>query len=127
VSEQAKIYELPKERLEQIRLSSVEQRELTEDELRGRYSKNRRPWDRKGGGDCPYKIDANDKVVRGYKDLGAKPSLIDRLMPNWLRYGLVFAAVAFVAAAIDLYIISLTPFVVAGLAVIAVRRMEGRA
>lgn len=49
------------------------------------------------------------------------------MIPNWLRYGLVFAAVAFVAAAVDLYIISLTPFVIAGLAVIAVRRMEGRA
>ena len=47
------------------------------------------------------------------------------MMPAWLRYGLIFAAVAFVASAIDLYIISLTPFVVAGLAVIAVRRMEG--
>ena len=47
------------------------------------------------------------------------------MMPAWLRYGLIFAAVAFAAAAVDLYIISLTPFVVAGLAVIAVRRMEG--
>jgi hypothetical protein len=46
-------------------------------------------------------------------------------MPAWLRYGLVFAAVAFVAAAVDLYIISLSPFVIAGLAVWGVRRMEG--
>ena len=45
--------------------------------------------------------------------------------PKWLRYSLIFAAVAFAAAAVDLYIISLTPFVVAGLAVMAVRRMEG--
>jgi len=83
----AKIYEFPKERLEQIRLSSVEQRELTEDELRARYSKKRRPWDKKWGGDCPYEVNANDKIVRGYKDLGAKPSRIDRLTPYILIIG----------------------------------------
>ena len=49
------------------------------------------------------------------------------MMPAWLRYGLIFAAVAFVSAAVDLYIISLTPFVIAGLAVWGFRRMEGRA
>ena len=47
------------------------------------------------------------------------------MMPAWLRYGLIFAAVAFAAAAVDLYIISLAPFVVAGLAVWGLMRLEG--
>ena len=47
------------------------------------------------------------------------------MMPAWLRYGLIFAAVAFVAAAIDLYVISLTPFVVGAMAVWLVKKLEG--
>jgi len=47
------------------------------------------------------------------------------MMPAWLRYSLIFAAVAFVASAIDLYIISLSGFILGGLAVWAVRRREG--
>jgi len=53
--------------------------------------------------------------------------MMDKPIPNWLRYSLIFASVAFVAAVIDLYVISLTPFVIAGLAVWGFRRMEGRA
>ena len=52
---------------------------------------------------------------------------MDKPIPEWLQSGLVFAGTAFVAAVIDLYVISLTPFVIAGLAVWGFRRMEGRA
>ena len=75
------------EEYEEIRLSSFEQEELTADQVRARFNQKRRPWDRKWGGDCPYAVNANDKIVRGYKDLGAKPSLIDRLMPYILIIG----------------------------------------
>jgi len=50
---------------------------------------------------------------------------MDKPIPRWLRYGLVFATAAYLAAAIDLYIISLTPFVIAGLAVWGLMRLEG--
>ena len=46
-------------------------------------------------------------------------------LPKWLQYGVVFAAVSYLAAAIDLYVISLTPFVIAGLAVWGLMRLEG--
>jgi len=48
------------------------------------------------------------------------------MMPAWLRYSLIFAAVAFVSAAVDLYIISLTPFVIAGLVVWGFIRLEAQ-
>lgn len=42
---------------------------------------------------------------------------MDKPIPEWLQSGLVFAGTAFVAAVIDLYVISLIPFVVGGMAV----------
>lgn len=55
------------------RLSAVEQRELSEDELRARYAKNRRPWDESWGGDCPYRIsEVTSRPVE-------KPSLWQRI------------------------------------------------
>jgi len=71
----------------------------------------------KGQKDKPQKPQYHNinEVLEGGKDV----------LPRWLRYGLVFATAAYLAAAIDLYIISLTPFVIAGLAVCAVKKLEG--
>lgn len=52
--------------------------------------------------------------------------LMDKPIPNWLQYSLIFSAVACLAAAIDLYVISLTPFITAALAVWAVKRLEDK-
>lgn len=50
---------------------------------------------------------------------------MDKPMPKWMRYALVFSSVTYVASALA-YIVSVE--LVCGLvAVIAVRRMEGRA
>lgn len=50
---------------------------------------------------------------------------MDKPIPNWLRYGLVFASVAFVANAVNLYLIDLTGYLVAAAAVYLVWK-EGK-